>query len=508
MKNIFSSFILIQILWLSSPDKSIFAGVANVNVYLHGHVYNSITGGLIAGQPVLINANLIHYSAIKLTNSNGQYQDTILNVPVGIPITVSVFDCNDSLYVQIFYSSDASVEVNFSICALNSCKALFTSKLDSNNLVQNTFIFTDGSEGHPDHWVWSFGDGFVSHDQHPMHSYKNSGHYNVCLTVLKKDLSGEILCADSSCSEIETPSYHNLGGLVFAGLYPINNPTSTGDTGVAYLYRLQNSKIVPLDTISFTYLGYYAFLHLLQGPYIVKIGLKKGSTHYSDFLPVYSGDQLKWQTVSPVTIAGSSSFTNDIHLFQTTTSPGDGSIGGYVSHREKGPLMKDTEVILYNESVEPVSFTVSDESGRFDFIGLAYGKYYLYPEITGKFAQIREVLIDEGSPVVGGIVLEVSDLNYTGIGQWNENDQNEIVQIFPNPFSDDLHIHISSAVAGRISLDLVNLTGMKIYSAKYITNRNSTNFTIPLSDIPKGLYFMTLRSDDGTIISLRKIIKN
>ena len=509
MKNIFLSLLFVQILWVSSPTKSFADGDTNVNVYIHGHVFNAITGVPVFGQPVIINADIIQYSAIKLTNQNGFYQDSIPDVPRGIPIIVSVFDCNDSIHTQTVYSSETPLEVDFSICALAPCKANFTSRLDSNNLIQNTFIFTDSSGGHPDHWIWSFGDGDESHDQNPTHSYKDQGHYNVCLTVIKKDLSGGILCSDSSCSEIVTQSYYNLGGLVFAGLYPINNPYSTGDTGIAYLYRLHKSRIVPIDTITFTYLGYYAFLHLLPGSYFVKVGLKKGSARYINFLPVYSGDQLKWQSVSTVTIAGASSFSNNINLFQTTASlAGDGSIGGYVSHREKGPLLRDAEVILYNANLEPIACTVSDESGRFDFNGIGYGKYFLYSEITGKFAQLQEVVIDEGAPVVDGVVLEVSDLDFTGIGQWNGNDKNGTIRVFPNPFTDHIHIQIFSATTSRISVDIVNLTGMKIYSDSYNRNENPPDLTISLKDIPKGLYFLTFRTYEGVILSVLKIIKN
>ena len=506
MKKLFLSLILVQIFAGSFQQKTFATGGNNVNFYIHGHVSDAITGAPVAGQPVSINSDIIHYSDIKLTNQIGIYQDTIFNVPLGIPVIISVFDCNDSLHSQTVHSSGSSVEVNFSICTLPPCLANFTSRLDSNNSVQNTFIFTDLSEGHPNHWAWTFGDGEVSHDQNPVHSYRNPGQYHVCLSITKKSITGEILCSDSLCKEISTQSYYNLGGLVFAGLYPINNPSSTGDTGIAYLYRMQKGKIVPIDTISFTYLGYYAFLRLLEGDYMIKVGLKKGSAHYTNFLPEYSGDQLKWQASSPVKIDGASSFSNNIHLLQTATSePGIGAIGGYVSHRERGPLMKDAEVILYNANSEPIGFTVSDASGKFDFRELEYGKYYLYPEIAGKYALLQEVLIEEAAPVIDGIVLEVSDQEFTGIGSWNND--NCIIRVYPNPFSSELNIQVVSELSGKISVDLVNLTGMKFCSDSYNCDGNPLNLTISLQDIPKGLYFLTLRSSEGAIISTRKVIK-
>lgn len=493
---------------VDSVCKEITIGNTNSDVLLRGHVTNSVTGFPVAGQPVIINADIIHYSVIKMTDHNGFYQDTIPDAPSGMPIIVSVFDCNDSLHTQTVHSSSTPLEVNFSICALSPCKAVFTAKVDSNNLVQNTIIFTDSSEGHPDHWIWSFGDGTGSNDQNPVHSYQNSGRYTVCLTVLKKDLSGGIICSDSTCSVIETPSYYNLGGLAFAGLYPINNPTCTGDTGVSCIYKVQNNKIFPIDTVSFTYLGYYAFLHLLEGDYIVKTGLTKGSVHYGDFLPVYTGDQLKWQAASRVQLSGSNSYSNDVHLFQASPAPGVGSVGGYIVHREKGPLLGSAEVILYNANMEPISFTVSDGDGKFDFTSLGYGKYFLYPEITGKYARIKEVFIDEGSPAAEGIVLEVSDLDFTGIGDLNRDDGNSLIRVYPNPFSREINIQVSAEVTGKINLEIINLTGMIIWSSAFVKNNDDLILTLPLTDIPKGLYFLTVRSVDGAVITTRKIIKN
>jgi PKD repeat protein len=43
--------------------------------------------------------------------------------------------------------------------------------------------FTDLSTNVPDSWSWEFGDGAVSSDQNPMHTYPNNGTFNACLTV-------------------------------------------------------------------------------------------------------------------------------------------------------------------------------------------------------------------------------------------------------------------------------------------------------------------------------------
>jgi len=43
--------------------------------------------------------------------------------------------------------------------------------------------FTDATTNNPTIWIWEFGDGSTSTDQHTQHSYASSGMYSVCLTV-------------------------------------------------------------------------------------------------------------------------------------------------------------------------------------------------------------------------------------------------------------------------------------------------------------------------------------
>lgn len=46
-----------------------------------------------------------------------------------------------------------------------------------------TVEFTDDSTNSPTSWLWDFGDGLLSSDQHPTHVYNSPGVYTVDLTV-------------------------------------------------------------------------------------------------------------------------------------------------------------------------------------------------------------------------------------------------------------------------------------------------------------------------------------
>jgi PKD repeat protein len=52
--------------------------------------------------------------------------------------------------------------------------------------------FTDASVGEPVRWLWEFGDGVTSSEQHPIHTYERPGAYDVGLTIFTSaEVSGQ-----------------------------------------------------------------------------------------------------------------------------------------------------------------------------------------------------------------------------------------------------------------------------------------------------------------------------
>jgi PKD repeat protein len=49
-------------------------------------------------------------------------------------------------------------------------------------IVNNIVYFSDSSSGATS-WLWDFGDGYTSTEQHPIHVYSSKGVYNVTLTI-------------------------------------------------------------------------------------------------------------------------------------------------------------------------------------------------------------------------------------------------------------------------------------------------------------------------------------
>lgn len=86
---------------------------------------------------------------------------------------------------------------------LNDCKlkAEFAFKSDS-----CTVAYTDKSEAGSGSkitkWYWSLGDGTIDSTQNPKHTYKRSGRYEVCLSIVGTNAAGKT-CVDKACHTVE-----------------------------------------------------------------------------------------------------------------------------------------------------------------------------------------------------------------------------------------------------------------------------------------------------------------
>jgi PKD repeat protein len=389
------------------------------------------------------------------------------------------------------------------------CHAMFTSQLDSLNAVPNTFIFINNSTGDPNRYHWIFDDGASFNTRNVIHSFQVPGLHEVCL-VIKREEHGKIVCTDSLCQSISTAKYFDIGGHLFIGAFPINNPVSTGDTGVAFLYRIDGSRLIPYDTSRFTRLGYYAFPKILNGSYLLRAVLTPGSLNYSKYFPGYFRQALVWKEANILNLSDSNSYVSDTHL-----SPADDALSGPCmvdgtvlksnskDHVEKIPF---AEVMLYDAQLKPLHYTFTDKSGQFRLNNIPYGAYYLQVECPGKYSRLTAVWLDSSTPVIDSLLLEVFNHDVTAIP--------EIAvcsvltgDLFPNP-ADNL-VNLAIEVAGVISLnfEIRTLAGLTVWSGSVDCNTGSNLVTIPVMSLRAGLYLFMIKMPDGSPIAVKKLLR-
>lgn len=84
-------------------------------------------------------------------------------------------------------------------------RARFTADV-TEGLAPLTVTFTDHSTGGPEDWVWDFGDGTFSTEQHPVHTYTTEGTCTVCLTVTNACGCDTIEQVDCICVHAPQPT--------------------------------------------------------------------------------------------------------------------------------------------------------------------------------------------------------------------------------------------------------------------------------------------------------------
>jgi PKD repeat protein len=135
-----------------------------------------------------------------------------------------------------------------------------------------TVTFTDLSMGHPNAWLWDFGDGTTSEEQHPTHAYVVTGTYAVTLNA------SNAFGADS----LVKPNYITIGGPMaleanfsasptegLAPLAVVFTNTSTGDYTQAWWdYGDGQGTIGTLQLLSHVYTA--------AGSYTVTLSVSDG----------------------------------------------------------------------------------------------------------------------------------------------------------------------------------------------------------------------------------------
>jgi len=101
------------------------------------------------------------------------------------------------------------------------------------------------------------------------------------------------------------------------------------------------------------------------------------------------------------------------------------------------------------------------------------------------------------------IVLDDFTLSYLGMLGVADHLGTEMASCFPNPFETELQIALE-VPQPELSIQVFNTSGQMVFEKAY-ENNPDRNFTIALSDIPKGMYFMIVNMEDHSI--KRKIIK-
>ena len=87
----------------------------------------------------------------------------------------------------------------------------------------------------------------------------------------------------------------------------------------------------------------------------------------------------------------------------------------------------------------------------------------------------------------------------------SENTRKTEMTVYPNPVKDRLNISLDNMTSFPLRVTLSSLTGQVVY-ALTVTENTRYALTIPINDIPDGMYLLTAKSATGT--TAKKVVVN
>jgi hypothetical protein len=313
------------------------------------------------------------------------------------------------------------------------------------------------------------------------------------------------------CADIEPPQTFHIGGLLFAGDFPINNPESTGDTGMALLYRSMPQGMVLWETITFTQYGYFFFLNIPEGDYRIKTFLTPSSLHFNQYIPTWSDSDLQWKQGDLIHLNDSNIYQADVHLVpKQDIFTGIGKIKGFVSEAETGHLtggevVPGAEVLLYTSQGIPADYRITDENGAFSFTSLPEGNYKLFIDFPGKYSIYTEVAVTQSVPVVEGVHLELFPTEVNGIS--NISLSENIGSIFPNPVNEKLRFTTEFTNPHVLSCIITGISGSQLLQTSLAVSPGISSSEIATRSLKRGMYILIIKDEEGKILKTEKFIK-
>ncbi len=369
---------------------------------------------------------------------------------------------------------------------LHECQAAFA--VHQPDPALPTFDFTDQStsDGTIVSWEWDFGDGNTSNDQNPSHTYSSVGAYLVCLTII--DDKG---CTSHVCHQIVV--HHTPPGHCHAAFHanqpnpdhPIIHFTdlSTSDGGIdAWEWDFGDGTTSTEQNPIHTY--------ATPGTYLVCLTIEDDdgncTSHVCHHIQVNhppAGDCHAAFTFELVAGGLGVQFTNtSTGTTAHTTYFWDFGDGG--TSTEENPHHTYSHDGHYTVCLFIEDLTIGCHSHVCHTIALPHlGLLHPYPS---------DAIPKPGSSVNQG----------NGVELTHPSDNKLIV--YPNPVVGTLQINYQVSVAGKITFELFNLTGVQVIKlAEDLQSAGSYTKVIPVGNLVPGVYVLKTTMDGETF--LRKI---
>ena len=297
------------------------------------------------------------------------------------------------------------------------------------------------------------------------------------------------------------------------------------DSVMVYLHMVNpNGSYVKRDSVETDVAGYFQFLYLPEGNFIVKAVPSK--TKYPTYLPTYFNVSLgvtKWDDAFQLSTAcGSNPFPVDIDLIPKLPQTGTWKCNGYVLEyygynsglrRAPGDPIPDIDITVEQSPGGSINSATTDQNGFYQFTNLNNNATFIVrADIPGlPNDSIYTFVVNPGDGMMDSLNFYIDTVGvyilpqyiFTGLNILDKDDLK--INILPNPTKSSFVLELSTNMIGKTNLSLVNNLGQVVYTSSdnMIEGINKINFDI--SAYPEGIYFLRISSGSSHIV--KKIIK-
>lgn len=364
-------------------------------------------------------------------------------------------------------------------------------------------------EGHthslyPTTYHWSFGDpqsggNNSSTLQNPVHTFTASGSYTIELNTV--DSTG---CPWTRHQTISVNATCSLYGYAYLGdsLYV--------DHGLAELIEIDGNTDTVVNSQQFgDSLGMYWFNGVDPGHYYIRASLLPSSQYYGQYVPTYYISAVNWGDAVLIEL-GQPVNPYNIHMHHANGySSGNGNITGTINqsgnYSMTGTPAANVEVLLMDASSNILAFTMTNSSGEFSFTDIAMGTYKIYPEMVLKTTTPSTVVLNATHPGAN-VVFTISGGNISGIHDEAIQADFTVSAIYPNPVSDVASFNIHTLRPTGITVAIFTITGEFVKESQLILHTGSNKLTFTASDLGKGLYYIKVERQDGSVVVKKFVV--
>ncbi len=185
----------------------------------------------------------------------------------------------------------------------------------------------------------------------------------------------------------------------------------------------------------------------------------------------------------------------NIHLKELPEmATGPGSISGTVLHhliREHQMVTaNNTQVLLFDGSLNPLKYTFTGNSGAFSFEDLPLGAYYLVAESAGKICEKVAVTLTENDPSAKDLLIELYDPGATPVNEFSS--QQTTARIFPNPVKEMMYVDIQNTQQSSFDLTVMDISGRTLFTKHFKADGENSRIQVATEQFKPGIYLLNI----------------